>query len=176
MTKAKARRKRTSVAQKAEILFKLDQGWSRGKVSNHYGISKSAVTNIRKARQKIEATIKSGGGGRAKVVSYTSPTMSLIDDTLLIWHQRAQALAPDLNLSSIALREKALAIRDQLIASGGENLDEKTVKALKDFKASPGWLEGYKRRQAFDQSVGVEKHIRMIQRQCMSACVRFSRC
>ena len=51
----KHKRTNLTISAKLELLRKLDSGYSVAKVCEKYGVKKQTVTDIRKAREKLQA-------------------------------------------------------------------------------------------------------------------------
>lgn len=134
----KRKRVNLSVAQKLELIKKLESGVSVTRVCDEYGVKKQTVSDIRKSKVKLqEYALKfsiDGSGSKSAGFSarkHMKPAKSQdLDEAVYKWY--------------VQERSVGVKVRAVEIASAATDLAEHL--AIPNFKASDGWLWRFRKR------------------------------
>lgn len=135
----KAKRKFVSIKEKLTALKRIDQGESLKKIAADYGVGETTVGDWRRNRNKIEqfSSVKCVDLTTSDRKSMKKSEYEKTSEALFLWFsQQRQKGSP---ISGPILQEKALFFRNKL--DEGE----------KDFTASTGWLDRWKKRYGIRQ-------------------------
>lgn len=143
MAGIKRKREVKTLQIKKEIITRLDEGEKPVVLAQEFSCNKSTISDIKKNKQKILSfidRIEVIGHGRSAKKRKTLKT-GVYDDvekaTYLWFLQERSRGTP---ISGPIVREKALQFYHQLHGEGSDK-----------FKASPGWLDNFKRRHGIRQ-------------------------
>ena len=131
---AKRERIVLSLEKKLQVIDYIDQGFSRSRVSEMFGIEKSTISNIKKSKEKLRVfcttmdDLSVSTKGR-KVMQKAND--SALDEALYLWFLQQRLLGAP--ISGPILCEKALQLFRQIHAL-------KDTASTEEFKASKGWL------------------------------------
>lgn len=130
--------KRITIEIKKEIVEKYERGVRTRDLCRQYGMVSSTISTIIKNKEKIKAANLSKG---MTIIATKKRTQAIEDmeNLLLIWIKERQIAGDSINEPIIA--EKARRIHADLIKNAPGTSDEH-----KDFKASRGWFERFKKR------------------------------
>lgn len=130
MLNTKRKHKTLTLAVKAEILSKLDEGKQMCELARYYNIGRSTIHDLRKNRHKIENYLKSVecGAGQRKTLKWSK--YPRVEQALYEWYleERQQS-----TVTGEKLQEKAKILYKEIMSKD-------------DFKASDGWLDKFKKR------------------------------
>nr|CCA25083.1 phosphopantothenoylcysteine decarboxylase putative [Albugo laibachii Nc14] len=145
-----SKRVRKSIAEKLEIINFVEDKNTHSTASTRFNLSRAAVTRIMKEKDLIrqEATTKKKS---LKVLRQRSH-LSIIDDRMNDWHVQVDVSCPGIKLTGEMLKTKAIQLRDLLVEELRNDLPEQTLRALRGFKASNGWLSRYLFRRKLGES------------------------
>lgn len=126
-----------SVAQKLELIRKIDGGKSVAQMCVEYGVKKQTISDIRRAKEKLQSyAVKysvshtnKGGSSSGRKHMKVSQLVDL-DTAVYKWY--------------IQQRSVAVCVRGVEIASSAAKLA--AHMGITDFKASDGWLWRFRRR------------------------------
>lgn len=131
------------LSEKFTILDKLKSGESAAFVAREYGVNESTIRYIKKAEDKIRASVIAASPSSAKTsfVSRRDSLLEKMEKPLSMWvEDQVQQNAP---LSGLGIRNQALCLYEHLkVESEGDN----EVNSSTSFAASKGWLENFKKR------------------------------
>ena len=132
------KRKRTtlSIAQKLDILKKLDSGFSSKSIQHEYDIGASTVSDIKHAKDKIRNFFQNTTGsyettGVFSRKAIAKPKLPLLDDALYEWF--LQQRSKGVSITGPMLPEKARSFHQMM------NITDTCA-------FSQGWLQGFKTR------------------------------
>lgn len=132
-----ARRKYLNITEKVNLLNEIDLGVRKKDVAEKFNIPASTLSTILKNRDTILKAFDRGQvGKKVKVCLYDD-----VDKAVLRWL---------LNMKGAKVLGKKIRVKA---------LDVARKLGHKDFSASPGWLEKFKKRHGFDGKVFSKKKI-----------------
>ncbi|KAK3891446.1 hypothetical protein Pcinc_004667 [Petrolisthes cinctipes] len=132
---AKRPRKVLTLETKREILRRCDEGWSTARIRENFGIPKSSLCELKKARDKITAytddfSVASKTGKKKDRKTMAKPMHVDLDQCVIKWYQQQRG-------SGVMVRGTELKMAAERF---GNNI------GLHGFKASEGWLYRFKLR------------------------------
>lgn len=130
---SKPKQKRLTLEEKAAILRKLDEGVRANRLAIDFGVSESAISQIKKQKEQIfEAVAKSYQEAKKKTLH--KPEYEELENRLYDWFLKQRQR--NCTINGPILKRKAV----ELFKTVYPDKDEK------DFNASEGWLYKFKRR------------------------------
>ncbi len=135
VTKRTAKPVHLSVAQKLELIRKLEAGKTVSQVCEIYGIKKQTVSDIKKSKEKLQtyavkfSVAGPGKGEPGKKHMKESKSVNL-DAAVYKWYEQERACG--MNVRGVELAASAAKLAVQL--------------GISDFKASDGWLWRFRKR------------------------------
>ncbi|XP_045104336.1 tigger transposable element-derived protein 7-like [Portunus trituberculatus] len=132
VTKRTAKPVHLSVSQKLELLRKIDGGMSVAQVCELYGVKKQTVSDIKKARGKLEnyaVKFAVSGKGDATRKHMKDPKCVELDLAVYKWYTQERACGVEVRGVELAASAAKLAAHMGI-----------------EFKASDGWLWRFRRR------------------------------
>lgn len=130
---SKPKQIRLSLQQKISVLKKLDDGVRANRVASDFGVSESAISQIKRKKSEILAAIAHTHDVKKK--SLRKEAFPEVEEKLYEWFQLQRERNCPIN--GPLLKSKAKAIFKALFPEKDEN----------KFEASEGWLWRFKRRQ-----------------------------
>lgn len=127
---SKRKHKTLTLAQKFEIIQKLDNGRSPVQLVAEYGVGRSTITDIKKKKNKIVEYMNSHQQ-RTTHQTLKAAKHPKVETALYTWF--LQQRTKNVNISGEILQEKA-------------KFFYKQITGLDDFAASSGWLDNFKKR------------------------------
>ena len=132
---AKRPRKVLTLETKREILQRCDEGWSSARIQEEFGIPKSSLCDLKKARGKIAAytddfSVASKTGKKKDRKTMAKPKNIELDQCVIKWYQQQRG-------SGVMVRGTELKMAAERFAN---NI------GIQGFKASEGWLYRFKLR------------------------------
>lgn len=136
----KKNRKAISLANKLDILRRLDAGEKLGEIARMLKLAPSTIATIRNNKTKILAHSQSAASQMAtKLTRYRSAIMEKMEKLLILWiEDNNQRKIP---MSTMTIQEKAKTIFETL-----RKADEEGIFQNESFGASKGWFEKFKTR------------------------------
>ncbi|XP_042228054.1 tigger transposable element-derived protein 1-like [Homarus americanus] len=140
---AKKQRSVMTLEEKVAVLDLIKGGMSVAAVAQRKGRNESSVRSIKIREKEIRETV-------SKSASFTAKVTSQVRDVTLVKVEKALNIrVEDMNQKHIPidgnmLREKALSLYDQFKSEVPQG--EASTSSEKNFKASAGWLNSFKKR------------------------------
>ena len=137
-SQTKRQRKTICIAEKLEVINRLEKGERIANICRALGLAKSTVRTIRNNADRIKESAKSGTRASAKRICYSrSSTMERMEKMLSMWiEDQNQRHLP---ISMLVVQAKARSIYEDL--SKDDN--------AKPFNASSGWFWNFTKRYNF---------------------------
>lgn len=129
MSGLKVSHKTLSLSEKFDLISKFEKGVKRVALEQEYGIGQSSVYRIIKNKENIKAQFLEGEGGTFTKRKRTCEH-PMLEDCLIKWLK--SVMDRNIPVDGPLLKEKAKFNADKL--------------EVKDFTASNGWMEGFKKR------------------------------
>lgn len=137
-TKQKKHRKSLTLEQKMEILDRYEKGQKTSVISQALGVTGSTLRTVRQNAGKIKASVQAGTSKSAQRSSYSRPVVvEKIEKMLTTWIEHENKQNTPINMAII--QEKAKSLMH----------DIGTEEEAKNFQASRGWFDNFKKRQGF---------------------------
>lgn len=128
----KRKHKTLSLSEKCIILSRLDKGETSSNLAREFNVGKSTMTDLKKNKVKILSYASASESGTDKRQTMRKSDYPLLDDALYEWF--LQERSRHTPLSGPILKEKARFFQTKIYPD------------VKDFKASDGWLDKFKKR------------------------------
>ncbi|CAH0721933.1 unnamed protein product, partial [Brenthis ino] len=135
-------RSSTVISDKLKIVTEFESGKSRNEIQRELNLTESTYYKIIKSKDSIKSECSDGHGNIKKTRVSEFPN---IEKCLLEWIK--QTLDMNIPLDGLLLKEKSKQFATKL--------------GIKNFSASNGWLEGFKKRHdiAFKKAAGESKSL-----------------
>lgn len=130
---SKPKQNRLSLKQKVDILKKLDEGTNGNRLAVDFGVSKSAISQIKKQKKRISEEV-SNAYQESKKKTLHKPEYQELDAKIYEWFLKQ--------------RERNCPVNGTLFKAKAKDLFKKLYpnKMESDFAASDGWFRNFKRR------------------------------
>lgn len=138
LEKEKNKRAKITIEMKLKIIEKYKQGLGVSGLGREYNLSKSTISTILKNKDKLG--LVNAAKGVSRISSQRPQIMDDLERLLLIWINEKQMQGDSISQNIIC--EKAKTIFTNLI----EKLPGTSTVSEKEFKASKGWFENFKKR------------------------------
>lgn len=131
---SKPKQNRLSLEQKVTVLKKLDEGVRANRLASDYGVTESAISQIKRKRSEILAAVTSTYQGVKKKTLHKEEYPE-VEQKLYDWFQKQ--------------RERNCPINGPLFKAKAKDIFKTLFpeKEEKEFEASEGWLWKFKRRR-----------------------------
>jgi len=144
MSNIKRKRTEISLATKVQIIKELESGKSQANVSSVYKLGTSTISDIWKHRESLKAKVDSVSQDYKRVREAEIPSL---DMAVFNWFCKLRATNSPVRDDMLKMKAIQLA-KQTLIGIPRPPTAEafKFINSLEEFKASNGWLAGFKRR------------------------------
>lgn len=133
MSSNKSKQNRLNLKQKVDILNKIDKGVQLNRIAADYGVSKQAISKIKKKRNEILKVITNSFENSNKKTLHKSEYPEL-EDKVFEWFFKQRER--NCTINGQIIKEKALSEFQRMYPD----------KEINSFNASNGWLQKFRKR------------------------------